>query len=38
MLSLLERTLRNYFLMEDSNRNHPANFIGNKVTGIVSNV
>ncbi|KAL8927183.1 MAG: hypothetical protein Q9172_001507, partial [Xanthocarpia lactea] len=34
MLSLLARTLRNYFLMQDGNTNHPAEFIGNKVTGI----
>ena len=36
MLALLARTLRNYFLMQDGNTNHPAEFIGNKVTGIVS--
>ena len=36
MLALLRRSLKNYFLMEDDNLNHPSNFIGNKVTGIVS--
>ncbi|KAI9885211.1 MAG: hypothetical protein M1823_002983 [Watsoniomyces obsoletus] len=35
MLAVLARTLRNYFLMESNNRNHPPNFIGNKVTGIL---
>ncbi|KAL9585699.1 MAG: hypothetical protein Q9212_001356 [Teloschistes hypoglaucus] len=34
MLAVLARTLRNYFLMQDGNANQPANFIGNKVTGI----
>ncbi|KAI4280093.1 MAG: hypothetical protein L6R38_004730, partial [Xanthoria sp. 2 TBL-2021] len=34
MLSVLARTLRNYFLMQDGNSNHPAEFIGNKVTGV----
>jgi endo-1,3(4)-beta-glucanase len=36
MLGLLKRSLRNYFLMESTNTNQPAQFIGNKVTGIVS--
>lgn len=36
MLSILGRSLNNYFLMEEDNVNQPANFIGNKVTGIVS--
>ena len=36
MLSILARTLRNYFLMQSDNANQPSNFIGNKVTGIVS--
>ena len=36
MLAILARSLRSYFLMEDSNTNHPANFVPNKVTGIVS--
>ena len=36
MLAVLARSLRNYFLLESSNRNHPSNFIPNKVTGIVS--
>ncbi|KAI4240430.1 MAG: hypothetical protein L6R40_005141 [Gallowayella cf. fulva] len=35
MLSVLARTLRNYFLLEDGNHNQPAEFIGNKVTGIL---
>ncbi|KAI9825391.1 MAG: hypothetical protein M1832_001121 [Thelocarpon impressellum] len=35
MLAILARTLRNYFLMESSNQNQPANFIDNKVTGIL---
>ena len=36
MLSVLARTLNNYFLMESTNANQPSNFIANKVTGIVS--
>jgi endoglucanase Acf2 len=36
MLSILTRTLQSYFLLESSNTNQPASFIGNKVTGIVS--
>jgi endo-1,3(4)-beta-glucanase len=36
MLSILARTLRHYYLMEESNRNQPPRFIGNKVAGIVS--
>ncbi|KAJ5920307.1 hypothetical protein N7516_011165 [Penicillium verrucosum] len=35
MLGILGRSLNNYFLMEDDNVNQPANFIGNKVTGIL---
>ncbi|KAI9676206.1 MAG: hypothetical protein M1829_003035 [Trizodia sp. TS-e1964] len=35
MLSILSRTLDNYFLMASNNTNQPANFIGNKVTGIL---
>lgn len=35
MLSVLTRTFRDYFLLEKSNVNQPANFIGNKVTGIL---
>jgi hypothetical protein len=38
MLSILARSLQNYFLLESSNVNQPANFIGNKVTGIVSRI
>ena len=35
MLSILARSLQNYFLMQSDNINQPSNFIGNKVTGIV---
>jgi endo-1,3(4)-beta-glucanase len=35
-LAVLARSLRNYFLMESTNVNQPANFIRNKATGIVS--
>ncbi|KGO67124.1 Glycoside hydrolase, family 81 [Penicillium italicum] len=35
MLGILGRSLNNYFLMEDDNVNQPADFIGNKVTGIL---
>ncbi|KAL2797131.1 glycosyl hydrolase family 81-domain-containing protein [Aspergillus keveii] len=35
MLGIMRRSLRNYFLMESDNANHPSNFIGNKVTGIL---
>ncbi|KAI9844530.1 MAG: hypothetical protein M1838_002157 [Thelocarpon superellum] len=35
MLSVLSKSLPNYFLMESSNQNQPANFIQNKVTGIL---
>jgi endo-1,3(4)-beta-glucanase len=35
MLSVLTRTLRDYFLLEKSNGNQPSDFIGNKVTGIL---
>ncbi|KAI9368536.1 endo-1,3-beta-glucanase Engl1 [Aspergillus egyptiacus] len=35
MLGILRRSLQDYFLMENENINHPANFIGNKVTGIL---
>jgi endo-1,3(4)-beta-glucanase len=35
MLAVLARSLRNYFLMDSGNRNQPAAFIGNKVTGIL---
>jgi endo-1,3(4)-beta-glucanase len=34
MLSVLSRSLRNYFLMENDNVNQPPSFIGNKVPGI----
>ena len=36
MLSIQARTFTNYFLMQSNNVNQPPNFIGNKVTGIVS--
>ena len=36
MLGILRRSLDSYFLMQDNNTNQPPNFIGNKVTGIVS--
>lgn len=36
MLAVLARTLRSYFLMQDGNANHPREFTGNRVTGIVS--
>ncbi|KAI9741153.1 MAG: hypothetical protein M1834_002866 [Cirrosporium novae-zelandiae] len=35
MLAITARSLQNYFLMESTNTNQPANFIGNKVTGIL---
>ncbi|KZF24885.1 glycoside hydrolase family 81 protein [Xylona heveae TC161] len=35
MLAILARTLHDYFLMESTNTIQPANFIGNKVTGIL---
>lgn len=35
MLAVLKRSLRNYFLLESDNVNHPANFIRNKATGIL---
>ncbi|KIW94756.1 uncharacterized protein Z519_04733 [Cladophialophora bantiana CBS 173.52] len=35
MLSVLARSLQNYFLMTSNNTNQPAPFIGNKVTGIL---
>ncbi|OJJ75131.1 hypothetical protein ASPBRDRAFT_53082 [Aspergillus brasiliensis CBS 101740] len=35
MLGILRRSLHNYFLMESDNKNQPANFIANKVTGIL---
>ncbi len=36
MLSVLARSLQNYFLLEKSNQNQPASFIRNNVIGIVS--
>lgn len=35
MLAVMKRSLSNYFLLESTNTNQPANFIGNKVTGIM---
>lgn len=35
MLAVQKRAFQNYFLMEKANVNQPANFIGNKVTGIL---
>ena len=35
MLAIQARTFTDYFLMQSNNVNQPANFIGNKVTGIV---
>ncbi|CAG8744432.1 17744_t:CDS:2, partial [Acaulospora morrowiae] len=35
MLAILRRSIRNYFLLEDGNQNHPSQFSGNKVTGIL---
>ncbi|PTU23259.1 hypothetical protein P175DRAFT_0432895 [Aspergillus ochraceoroseus IBT 24754] len=35
MLGILRRSLHNYFLMDSDNTNQPANFIANKVTGIL---
>lgn len=36
MLAVLKRSLNNYFLLKSDNKNHPEDFIDNKVTGIVS--
>ncbi|KAJ6016287.1 hypothetical protein N7540_010878 [Penicillium herquei] len=35
MLGILRRSLDNYFLMQDNNTNQPAEFIANRVTGIL---
>lgn len=35
MLAVQARTFQNYFLMEPTNKNQPANFIDNKATGIL---
>lgn len=35
MLAVLARSIQNYFLMASDNKNQPAHFIGNKVTGIL---
>ncbi|CAI7575299.1 unnamed protein product [Penicillium bialowiezense] len=35
MLGVLGRSLKNYFLLENDNINHPPNFIANRVTGIM---
>lgn len=36
MLGIMRRSFDSYFLMRSNNTNQPSNFIGNKVTGIVS--
>lgn len=36
MLGILRRSLDSYFLLQDGNKNQPENFVGNRVTGIVS--
>lgn len=36
MLGIMRRSLDSYFLMRSNNTNQPSNFIGNRVTGIVS--
>ncbi|KAL8831210.1 MAG: hypothetical protein Q9191_000991 [Dirinaria sp. TL-2023a] len=35
MLAVQKRSFQNYFLLESTNTNQPANFIANKVTGIL---
>lgn len=35
MLAVLSRSTQNYILMQNSNKNQPAQFIGNKATGIL---
>lgn len=35
MLAILARSIQSYFLMDSSNKNQPARFVGNKVTGIL---
>ncbi|KAJ5893793.1 hypothetical protein N7495_005484 [Penicillium taxi] len=35
MLGIMRRSLDNYFLLKDSNKNQPADFVKNKVTGIL---
>ena len=35
MLAIQKRAFQNYFLLESTNVNHPANFIKNKVSGIM---
>ncbi|QDS71549.1 hypothetical protein FKW77_005506 [Venturia effusa] len=35
MLAIQARSFSNYFLMQSTNENHPANFINNKATGIL---
>lgn len=36
MLGVMRHSLKDYFLMENNNKNQPPNFIANRVTGIVS--
>ncbi|KAG0344146.1 hypothetical protein BG004_004696 [Podila humilis] len=35
MLTVARRSIQAYFLMEKDNKNHPASFVGNHVTGIL---
>lgn len=35
MLAIEARSFNNYFYLQSNNANHPARFIGNKVTGIL---
>ncbi|KAF9975688.1 hypothetical protein BGZ73_000591 [Actinomortierella ambigua] len=35
MLTIARRSIQNYFLLEDNNTNHPTQFVGNHVTGIL---
>ena len=35
MLAMQARSFNNYFYLQSNNVNHPARFIGNKVTGIL---
>ncbi|KAG0214665.1 hypothetical protein BGX28_001703 [Mortierella sp. GBA30] len=35
MMTIARRSIQSYFLMEHNNANHPSEFIGNRVTGIL---
>ncbi|KAF8249610.1 glycoside hydrolase [Wilcoxina mikolae CBS 423.85] len=35
MLGIMKRSMNNYMLLSTGNTNHPANFVGNKVSGIL---